>query len=184
MEPDKVPPLDPLTRVALESLKDIAVPQPVSWMPQTWGWALAAALLLVVFMLLALRALRGYRANAYRRQALVELNGIERRVLDPQTRHDAVGDLAELLKRVALVAWKREEVATLSGAAWIDFLKRHCKAGDVSALQPLLDGDEYCNGSGLSGIPDTLCKTFVSSARAPSTARLGRCAMFTTSVAM
>jgi len=165
MEPDKVPPLDPLTRVALESLKDIAVPEPVSWMPQTWGWALAAVLLLVVILLLVLRALRRYRANAYRRQALVELNGIEPRILDPQTRNDAVGDLAELLKRVALVAWKREEVATLSGAAWIDFLKRHCKVGDISALQPLLDSDEYRTDSDLNGIPDTLCKTFVSSAR-------------------
>ncbi|WP_426233202.1 DUF4381 domain-containing protein [Pararhizobium sp. DWP3-4] len=165
MEPDTVPPLDPLTKVALESLKDIALPEPVSWMPQTWGWGLVAVFLLVVAVLLALRALRRYRANAYRRQALVELNGIEPRVLDPQTRHDAIGELAELLKRVALVAWKREEVATLSGAAWIDFLKRHCEAGDISALQPLLDSEEYRNGSGLSGIPDTLCKTVVSSAR-------------------
>lgn len=167
MEPDKAAaPLDPLTKVALEELKDISVPAPVSWMPQTWGWALAAFLLLCLVVAFSLWALRRYRANAYRRQALVELRAIELRIRDPKTRHDAITDLAALLKRVALVAWRREDVAALSGAAWVDFLEKHSGPGDVRSLQTLLDAYEYSNDLSLGGMPDTICDTFVSSARA------------------
>ncbi len=147
MEPDKAAPLDPLTKVALESLKDIAVPQPVSWMLQTWGWALVAALVALAIVAILNNRLRLYRANAYRREALGLLDGVEEKLADPARRDQALRDLAEMLKRTALAGWGRADVAALSGAAWVAFLEKHGDGRDGHALGALLDDCEYRNGS-------------------------------------
>src|SRR6478736_5715722 len=76
MEPAGTP-LDPLTETALRSLKDIALPPAVSWMPQTWGWAVLAAILVLIVAAAFILWLRRYRANAYRREALALLAGVE-----------------------------------------------------------------------------------------------------------
>ena len=54
-------------------LKEIPLPEPVSWWPQTPGWWLLAAVIvmLVLWRLWAWR--QRYRRNAYRRAALAEL---------------------------------------------------------------------------------------------------------------
>ena len=61
-------PQDPLA--ALHPLRE---PLPVGWWPPAPGWWLLAALVLVALLALAWFALRRYRANAYRRQALARL---------------------------------------------------------------------------------------------------------------
>jgi cbb3-type cytochrome oxidase subunit 3 len=136
MEPAAPPGPDPITALALEKLNDIVVPQPVSWMPQTWGW-LALALLLVALVAFALwRRHRRYVANRYRREALAEI--------DRLTTTQGVGattGIAEVLKRVALKAWPRETTASLSGAAWLAFLKQQGFSGDTAAR--VLDDLEY-----------------------------------------
>lgn len=136
MEPAAPPGLDPLTALALEKLDDIVSPQPVSWLPQTWGW-LALALLLVALVAFALwRRHRRYVANRYRREALAELDRLDAASDVPDIRV-----VAELLKRVALHAWPRATTASLSGAAWLDFLKKRDFSGDSAAR--FLDDLEY-----------------------------------------
>ena len=72
------------------------------------GWCVLVLLLLW----LGWRFWKRWQANAYRREALRELGEIE----------TAPERLPELLKRVALVAYPRAEVAELSGDAWLGFL--------------------------------------------------------------
>ena len=62
MEP-QAPPPDPMTEAALTSLKDIAIPEPVAWLPQTWGWAMLAGLLGVTLIVFGWRWLRAYRCR-------------------------------------------------------------------------------------------------------------------------
>jgi Domain of unknown function (DUF4381) len=114
--------LYPGTEAALGSLADIVTPAPVSWMPQTWGWAALAILVLGVITTACWRWLRWYKINRYRRAALVELHQLEKNIGDPALRRQIVGELPVLLKRVALAAWPREEVASLSGTEWAQFL--------------------------------------------------------------
>ncbi|OWV82911.1 hypothetical protein ATY81_13560 [Rhizobium sp. R72] len=142
--------LDPMTETALRSLKDIAVPPPVSWMPQTWGWAVLAAILTLILATAFLLWLRHYRANAYRREALTLLAGVEAKIRNPETRQSGVRDLAILLKRVALAGWPRDDVASLAGAAWVKFLEVHGDRATSRALQAVLDDLEYhaSEGSG------------------------------------
>jgi hypothetical protein len=64
------------------------------------------------------------RRNSYRRAALVDLDELVPRLYDEGTRQEALAKLAILLKRTALQVYPSEEVAPLSGAAWLVFLAR------------------------------------------------------------
>ncbi|MBY2922305.1 DUF4381 domain-containing protein [Rhizobium leguminosarum] len=163
MEPEAK--LDPMTEMALRSLHDIVVPAPVSWWPQTWGWALVAALLAFTALLVVLRWIRLYRANAYRREALALLEGISSKLRHPATRPDAIRDLAEILKRTALGAWPREEVASLSGDGWVRFLDAHDEDGTGDTLERLLDDFEYHGAEIVADLPSNVCGDLVIAAR-------------------
>ena len=66
--------------------------------------------------------IRKRRANRYRRVALVELDQLEVAARDPERRVSALTELPILVKRVALAAWPREVVASLSGQSLLEFL--------------------------------------------------------------
>ncbi|NEK18573.1 DUF4381 domain-containing protein [Rhizobium leguminosarum] len=157
--------LDPMTETALRSLHDIVVPAPVSWWPQTWGWALVAALLALAALLVFLRWIKRYRANAYRREALALLERISGKLRHPATRADAIQDLAEVLKRTALAAWPRDEVASLSGDGWVRFLDAHDEDGTGDTLERLLDDFEYHGTEIVADLPSSVCGDLVIAAR-------------------
>jgi hypothetical protein len=133
---------------ALKGLADVVVPDPVSWSPQTWGWWVLAAVLLVGALLLGIRRARRFLADRYRREALEACAVLETSLDSESRRPAAVAEMAVLLKRTALSAWPRGEVASLSGAAWIDFLRRHGGRARVDEpIARLLDAAEYEPGS-------------------------------------
>jgi hypothetical protein len=68
-----------------------------------------------------------YRSNAYRRAALAEIDAIGK-VADPAS----AAALSAVLKRAALVAYPRSDVARLTGLAWLSFLNRTGATGDFS----------------------------------------------------
>ena len=147
---DTEPKLDPITEMALRSLKDIVVPAPVSWMPQTWGWLIAALLLLSAMLLWCALAYRRWRKNAYRREALKHLEEIEAAVRDAGKRARALNDLGELVKRTALAAWPREDVAATSGSAWAAFLVAHGDMTNSEGFHRFFDDLEYQAGTPVS----------------------------------
>ncbi|MDH7787235.1 hypothetical protein QBD01_003262 [Ochrobactrum sp. 19YEA23] len=135
--------MDQATETALRSLHDIAIPPPVSWMPQTWGWGLLAALLLLGIAVLIVRWAIRYRRNAYRREALRVLEAISNNA--PMTQSSGT-KIAELIKRTALSAWPRIDVATLSGRQWVSFLEQHSPEPLGINLKALLTVQEYEQG--------------------------------------
>lgn len=109
----------------LKQLKNLAIPEPVSWFPHTWAWYLLFALIFCALIYLLFRWFRRYRANAYRREALTELERYETILLQTNNAISASQQLGQLLKRVALVTWPRTKVARLSGDEWIAFMQKH-----------------------------------------------------------
>lgn len=110
---------------SLDRLQDIVALPPVPWWPPAPGWFVLGALGLIALGLAGVVQLRRYRANAYRREALRALDGLEAR--------QHWQELPALLKRVALSAYPRTEVAGLSGDAWIAWLNAH---GGGATLPP------------------------------------------------
>jgi hypothetical protein len=128
----------------LAGLADLVVPDPVSWRPQAWGWWVVAGLLVVAALALVIRWARRYAADRYRREALSEWGDLDARLGDDSGREAALAELAALIKRTALAAWPRAEVASLSGGAWVEFLRSHAGRARVDGpLASLLDAAEY-----------------------------------------
>lgn len=109
---------------SLDRLHDIVAPAPAPWWPMAPAWYWLIGLALVLGILFGLRCLRQWQRNRYRREALAELSRQERLLFDLARRAQALAALAELLKRAALSAWPRAEVASLTGHAWSAFLDR------------------------------------------------------------
>lgn len=104
----------------LELLQPVVVPEPVSLLPETAGWWVIAGWLLTLGLLGADWWRRRWQANAYRRQAQAEIDG-----LLVQTNLDGptlAAGIAAVVKRTALAAYPRTQVASLSGDAWAAFL--------------------------------------------------------------
>lgn len=106
----------------LAQLREIVVPEPVGFMPQTVGWLILFILLLALISWWALRRYRRWQANYYRRSALAELEVLREHMLQADHRAVSLSSLAILVKRTALHSFPREEVAALSGRDWLQFL--------------------------------------------------------------
>ncbi len=104
----------------LADLRPLHPPPPVDGWPPAPGWWLLAALLLVAAGLLWWL----HRRSALRRAALAELRQLQR-LEDDDTRFSA--GVNQLLRRVALARFPREQVAGLSGEEWLRFLDTRVK---------------------------------------------------------
>ncbi len=99
----------------------------VDWMPQTIGWYVLALALGIVLLQRLLRALRQWLRNRYRREALRRLDAIAAQSAL------SLSAINALLKTTAMVAASREEVASLTGKAWLSWLaERVASSSDMS----------------------------------------------------
>ncbi len=103
----------------LATLRDIHLPEPISWWPPAPGWWLLAATLILLLFLLWF-GYRYYQRAAIKRAALNELSQIASHYQEqPQ---QLLQQLSQLLRRVALATQPRSSVAGLSEEAWLAFL--------------------------------------------------------------
>ncbi|MCP4048143.1 MAG: DUF4381 domain-containing protein [Gammaproteobacteria bacterium] len=121
----------------LDKLHDIIpAPPPPGW-PLAPGWYVLFAIFLFLTVWYGYRKWRQYQNDRYRKAALAELaeisgssSGIE------------LARVPELLKRTALHAYPRAQIASLSGSRWQQFLNDHCDGdlfvGEVWDLLELL----------------------------------------------
>ena len=100
----------------LSNLRDIVVPPEVALWPPAPGWWILLAGGIAIATIFAGMIIARYRHNAYRRAALAALDTAE------------AGDISTILKRAALAAWPRAEVASLTGADWLAFLDRTARS--------------------------------------------------------
>jgi hypothetical protein len=104
----------------LALMHDLVVPDPVPWLPQTPGWWIVLGWFVAVGFLAVWQVVKRRRRNRYRRDALAELRAITSRPdIDAG---QAAQRIAGVLKRTALVAYPRADVASLYGAEWARFL--------------------------------------------------------------
>jgi hypothetical protein len=104
----------------LGRLSPVSEPSAISLWPQTetWGWVGVSALVLAAWLIR--RVLRHRHANAYRRVALREI----------AAGGTSLTTIAEIMRRTALAAFPRSEVAGLYGEEWLAFLDRTGRGTD------------------------------------------------------
>lgn len=108
----------------LERLHEIILPDPVPWIPLTAGWYALFTLILVAAGWWGYGQFRRSMRNRYRRLALRELSIIEDQLAQSGRRPQALAQISILLKRTALSAFPRADVAWLSGDRWLAFLDK------------------------------------------------------------
>ena len=96
----------------LDLLQPVPEPQPVPWTLQTAGWFWLGLAILLAIVLAVRWLIRRRRKNAYRREALRELKTVS----------NNAAEISQLIRRAALAAFPREDVAALHGDAWLSFL--------------------------------------------------------------
>jgi hypothetical protein len=112
-------------------LRDIHLPEPVSWWPPGPGWwILLCCLLAVIGLFLFLR--HRYRQRALSRAALAELNHIERHFREHADPGRLARDLSELLRRTGISLQGRRSIAALSGEQWLAWLDRQANTDQFS----------------------------------------------------
>lgn len=139
----------------MENLNPIFTPDTVPYWPLGPAWYVLAAVIVLVLLWIAYRLYRRWQRNAYRRVALAQLKVLSGELQKLETRRKALQDLAALLKRVALSRFPREEVASLSGEAWLAFLSKTSRGADFQTQAGhLMISGSYQKAAVLEAISD------------------------------
>ena len=107
----------------LSQLKDIHLPDPVSWWPPAPGWW-GLLILVIILTVISLWLYRRYQVNRWRKYALAECSQIKKSLTNESNQVQLAQHISTLLRRVAITRFPRNEVASLSGQNWIDFLNQ------------------------------------------------------------
>ena len=132
---------------SLQNLNDIVLPVTVGWWPLAPGWYFLIGLFLIALAWLSYRSLQRWIKNRYRRAALTELQLLADDTQSAEKRDSSLRQLPALLKRTALSAYPRNQVASLSGDDWYGFLNSQVrKPAFTGPTISLLDHLAYSTG--------------------------------------
>lgn len=105
-------------------LRDIHLPDTVSWWPPAPGWW--GLLLLIILLVLSIRyCIEIIKRREARATALKSLEQLTTRFKEDGNLRSLVSGLSILLRRICLSYYPRKEVAGLNGEAWLTFLDTH-----------------------------------------------------------
>ncbi len=117
----------------LEKIVETQTPETISWWPQTIAWQLLLAIAVIFLLRKGFIAFKNYQKDYYRREALQWLKQCK---LD--SGESLYHQLPQLLRKTALVAFKRSEITQLSGKSWDSWLDKQCSKTSFSTLCPNL----------------------------------------------
>ena len=107
----------------LQELRDVHLPDPISWWPPAFGWWMVIVGLIIVGGLVVWA--RAYRKRTRpRRMALAQLQHVKQQYSVNADDQWAITQVSHLLRRYALALFSRSRVAGLSGQAWLQFLDK------------------------------------------------------------
>jgi len=116
--------MNPSSATSALQLRDIHLPPAPSFWPPAPGWWLLAALLLALLIWAGLLLVRHYRLRRQRRRILQALQQLDQQYGAGQDAAFA-SEVSILLRRLALQRYPRDQVAALTGDAWLHFLDQH-----------------------------------------------------------
>ena len=105
-------------------LRDLHLPDPIGWWPLAPGWWFVLFVFATAVGYLIWHACKRWQDNASRRFALRELARYEAEYVEHRNPVTLARQLSELLRRGMLAYAPRDEVAGLTGEAWLQWLDR------------------------------------------------------------
>jgi hypothetical protein len=98
-------------------LHELYEPAPVTFRLETPGWIILAGIILMIILLVAVRQIRKYINNRYRREALQKLENLDNAA-------EVFPQLLVVLKKTAIHTFGRDKVGHLYGMEWLSFLEK------------------------------------------------------------
>ena len=116
----------------LVNLKDIHLPPPVSFWPPAPGWWILAVLLISSLFIGGVLFYRQHKKRKPKTEALRILKDLQ--ILYQNSKDEVVSlrNLSNLLRRTALTFYDNDEVASLQGSSWLEFLDETGKTKEFS----------------------------------------------------
>ncbi|MDB9952467.1 DUF4381 domain-containing protein [Porticoccaceae bacterium] len=149
----------------LAQLRDIHLPETISWWPLAPGWWVLIILLGLVTGWIIVKAVQRKRANLYRRQALAKLLEIEQYLMEHEPSADKeplankepsadrkpsaenlrapLADIFVVLKQTANIAYPNQQASSLSIEKFIGFLQSSCVTGIFTDMPDNLSSALY-----------------------------------------
>lgn len=104
-------------------LRDIHIPDAVSWWPLAPGWWLL--LLLILLAAIAVMALRRFQQRRrLRKTALIAFNTLKANYYQNHDAQQLLRSLSMLLRRISISQLPRTQTAALTGEAWLQCLDK------------------------------------------------------------
>ncbi|ACV27392.1 DUF4381 domain-containing protein [Kangiella koreensis] len=101
----------------LEQLRDIHLPDDVSWWPLAIGWWVVLAIIIAVITLLIAKAIVQQRRKRYARFALIELEDIKH-----SDNKDWLIQTHQIMRRASLCYFPKSQVASMDTKHWVILL--------------------------------------------------------------
>jgi len=103
------------------NLRDIHLPEPISWWPVAPGWwLLLAALCLIIIVFFISRKI--YISRQLNRDIKAELGQIKQQFEKTQNKSELARSLSILLRRASISFYPATDIAGLTGESWLSFL--------------------------------------------------------------
>lgn len=107
-------------------LEQFIEPSPVRFTPEAPGWHVLEIGLLILLLLVVFFIYRNYRKNRYRRNAINWLEIKEKQLINNNNYSDLVYTADMLAKQIGIQKYGKENVASLQGREWIDYMNKNC----------------------------------------------------------
>lgn len=107
------------------SIGELMEPEAIAFSFAAPGWIIVLVLILLVLLAFAIWKLYQYKKNKYRRLAIKELSALNN---GNKEISNVILNTVSLLKRVAITAYGRNEVASIHGSHFLQFLQSKTNA--------------------------------------------------------
>ncbi len=134
----------------IPALGQFMEPAPVRFSPEAPGWYTLGILFFLVLLGIAFLIWNSYRKNRYRKLAIRRLDQEEKKLEEKKDYISMVYVANMLVKQISINLDKREEVASLRGKKWLDYLNKTCSSVSFSESDEAILNAIY----GTDKIPD------------------------------
>ncbi len=112
---------EPVLNTQTLNLRDIHLPEPISWWPVAPGWwMLIATILLIIAVVFISRKI--YISKQLKRDIKEELENIKQQFQQAQNKSQLAKSLSILLRRASISYYPKADIAGLTGEHWLSYL--------------------------------------------------------------
>ena len=104
-------------------LRDIHLPEPISWWPVSSGWWFLLACFITIFVIIFF-AKKYYKSKQLNREIRTEIQQIKKQFRRSKDKLELAQSLSVLLRRASISLYSEKKVAGLTGDQWLAFLDK------------------------------------------------------------